>query len=68
MLQKMWSKHSSAEKDVSLPNIRMGRLDQIKQEAKNIYVTHEDMNKRVSKKERDDLLSEYFSEKWKLDL
>lgn len=64
----MWNKHSSAEKDVSLPNIRMGRLDQIKQEAKNIYVTHEDMNKRVSKKERDDLLSEYFSEKWKLDL
>lgn len=53
-----------------LPNIWKGNLDQLWQEVKNLNVTHEDVrsSKRLSKKMRDDLLSEYYSDKKKMDL
>jgi len=52
----------------TLPAIWKGKIDSLKDEARNLNVTYDDVQpfKRQSKKAWDDLLSDYFNEKKKL--
>ena len=54
----------------SLPAIWKGKIESLRNEVKALNVTHEDTKpyKRASKQTRDDLLSDYYSEKKKLVL